>query len=327
MIDSYLYWKIAGGTVCIVCLAFLASGLVWGGISYFGAFLAGVAIVILCLYLIRLQNRTNRKVLFFFEAIRNRDAALQYPEMPDRFQNRLHQEMGRITARFRQQQKEMEEKQVYYESILSVLTHETRNLITPICSLSADLLKYQNDYTAEQISSSLEVIHSQSEEMLGFLDSYYRLTHLPEPDKKRVPVGLLFQKLSYLLNAEPASHRIQFKDPDHLILFADENLLVLALVNLLRNALQAIDGQADGRIVVEAGLSASKRPVIKVADNGPGISPELLSAIFTPFFSTKKEGSGIGLCIARRIMRLHGGDLTVYSVPRIITRFTLSFCS
>ena len=101
-------------------------------------------------------------------------------------------------------------------------------------------------------------------------------------------------------------------------------MIVLALINLIRNALQAIEGQADAIVSVEA-LEADGRVYITITDNGPGISPELLSAIFTPFFSTKSGGSGIGLSISHRIMRLHGGDLTVDSLPGVRTEFRMTF--
>ena len=105
--------------------------------------------------------------------------------------------------------------------------------------------------------------------------------------------------------AEAGSDRIRFSSAEALTVHADQNLIVLALINLIRNALQAIEGQADAIVSVEA-LEADGRVYITITDNGPGISPELLSAIFTPFFSTKSGGSGIGLSISHRIMRLHG---------------------
>lgn len=125
-----------------------------------------------------------------------------------------------------------------------------------------------------------------------------------------------------LLCAEAGSDRIRFSSTADLTVYADQNLIVLALINLIRNALQAIEGQADGIVSVEA-LEADGRVYITITDNGPGISPELLSAIFTPFFSTKSGGSGIGLSISHRIMRLHGGDLTVNSLPGVHTEFRM----
>jgi Signal transduction histidine kinase regulating C4-dicarboxylate transport system len=218
----------------------------------------------------------------------------------------------------------MEEKRFYYESILRVLTHEIRNSITPIRSLSADLLKYSDTYTPEQLREGLEVIHGQARNLSAFLDSYHRLTHLPEPERTEVSITSLFRKMERLLCAEPGSDRICFSSAAALTVHADQNLIVLALINLIRNALQAIEGQADGIVSVEA-LETDGRVYITITDNGPGISPELLSAIFTPFFSTKSGGSGIGLSISHRIMRLHGGDLTVDSLPGVRTEFRMTF--
>ena len=214
----------------------------------------------------------------------------------------------------------MEEKRLYYESILRVLTHEIRNSITPIRSLSADLLKYSDTYTPEQLREGLEVIHGQAKNLSAFLDSYHRLTHLPEPERTEVPITSLFRKMERLLCAEAGSDRIRFSSAEALTVHADQNLIVLALIN----ALQAIEGQADAIVSVEA-LEADGRVYITITDNGPGISPELLSAIFTPFFSTKSGGSGIGLSISHRIMRLHGGDLTVDSLPGVRTEFRMTF--
>ena len=156
------------------------------------------------------------------------------------------------------------------------------------------------------------------------MDSYHRLTHLPEPERTEVPITSLFRKMERLLCAEAGSDRIRFSSAEALTVHADQNLIVLALINLIRNALQAIEGQADAIVSVEA-LEADGRVYITITDNGPGISPELLSAIFTPFFSTKSGGSGIGLSISHRIMRLHVGDLTVDSLPGVRTEFRMTF--
>ena len=168
----------------------------------------------------------------------------------------------------------------------------------------------------------MEVIHGQAQNLSAFLDSYHRLTHLPEPERTEVSIIFLFRKMERLLCAEPGSDRICFSSAEALTVRVDQNLIVLALINLIRNALQAIEGQADGIVSVEA-LKTDGRVYITITDNGPGISPELLSAIFTPFFSTKSGGSGIGLSISHRIMRLHGGDLTVDSLPGVRTEFRM----
>lgn len=325
MVNQNLYLKIVGSVSLIVLLALLGSVLLITGISYFLSFLCLCVILLITLLLIRWINAINRKMAIFFGSVRAGDTTLRYPDKTgDPFIKDLYTEMNRIILLFNQNQKEMEEKRFYYESILRVLTHEIRNSITPIRSLSADLLKYSDTYTPEQLRENLEVIHEQAKNLSAFLDSYHRLTHLPDPERAEVPVASLFRKLERLLCSEPDSDRIHFVFAGALTIHADQNLIGLALINLIRNALQAIEGQADGIVSVEA-LEREGKVSITITDNGPGISPELLSAIFTPSFSTKSGGSGIGLSISHRIMRLHDGDLTVRSLPGVRTEFRMTF--
>ncbi len=325
MANRNSYLKIIGSVSLIVFLALLGSVLLITGVSYFLSFVCLCVILLITLLLIQWVNGTNRKIAIFFESVRDGDTALRYPDTTsDPFVKELYAEMNRIILLFNQSQSEMEEKRLYYESILRVLTHEIRNSITPIRSLSADLLKYSDTYTPEQTREGLEVIHGQARNLSAFLDAYLRLTHLPEPENAEVSITSLFRKMERLLRAEPGSDRIRFSSAEALTVCADQNLIVLALINLIRNALQAIEGQADGNVSVEA-LETDGRISITITDNGPGISPELLSAIFTPFFSTKSGGSGIGLSISHRIMRSHGGDLTVDSLLGVRTVFRMTF--
>ena len=106
----------------------------------------------------------------------------------------------------------------------------------------ADLLKYSDTYTPKQLREGLEVIHGQAQNLSAFLDSYHRLTHLPEPERTEVPITSLFQKMERLLCAEPGSDRIRFSSAEALTVRVDQNLIVLALINLIRNALQGDRG-------------------------------------------------------------------------------------
>lgn len=260
--------------------------------SYTLSFGCLVVILLITLFIIRLISDTNRRLTIFFGSLHSGDVTTHYPdEADDPLLRNLYGEMNRITRLFGNNRTEVEERRLYYESILRVLTHEIRNSITPIASLSADLL-----------------------------------THLPDPDRKTVCVQQLFTKLNRLLCAEPDSCRVQYLLTHDSCLQADPNLLVLALINLIRNALQAIADQPDGIVKVEMSGTAS-HPCITVTDNGPGIPPERLSAIFTPFFTTKTGGSGIGLSISERIMQLHGGRIRVSSTPNVQTTFVLEFSS
>src|SRR5690606_21431225 len=131
-----------------------------------------------------------------------------------------------------------------------------------------------------------------------------------------------------LMRPEMAARSIRFVvrvDPETLDLTADPNLIDQVLLNLVRNAMQAVEGTPSAEVRLEATIGPRGRVVIQVIDNGPGIVEEAMEKIFIPFFTTKKEGSGIGLSLSREIMRQHGGTLTAISRPGLRTVFTLRF--
>lgn len=325
MYSRKLYLKITGSVLLLLLLSLCGAWLLITEMSFTLAFGCLVFILLITLFLIRLTNDTNRRISIFFEALRQNDTTCYYPDASDDpFLHSLYGEMNRITSLFRESQKEVEEKELYYAGILQVLTHEIRNSITPITSLSADLLTHAGGDVAVEITDGLSVINSQARNLNTFLDSYHRLTHLPDPQRQSVDIASLFGKLNRLLCAEPGSDRITYHSPEAMRIAADPNLLTLALINLVRNALQVVAGLPEGQVLVEAS-TIDNHPRITITDNGPGIPPELLSAIFTPFFSTKKGGSGIGLSLSKRIMQLHGGQITVFSLPDVRTAFVLEF--
>jgi signal transduction histidine kinase len=111
---------------------------------------------------------------------------------------------------------------------------------------------------------------------------------------------------------------------DDLLAPLDLNLIEQVLINLIKNASEALEGTEKPAILIEAG-TITESSLISITDNGPGIEPELMDEIFVPFFSTKEEGSGIGLSLSRQIMRLHGGSISIQSSPGFSTTFTLTF--
>lgn len=175
MVNRSLYLKIIGIVSLIVFLALLGSVLLITGTSYFLSFVCLCIILLITLLLIRWMNGINRKIATFFESVRNGDTALRYPNKTnDPFVKDLYTEMNRIILLFSQNQSEMEEKRLYYESILRVLTHEIRNSITPIRSLSADLLKYSDIIYSEAITGRFGGYSWASAKfirLLGFLPS------------------------------------------------------------------------------------------------------------------------------------------------------------
>jgi two-component system nitrogen regulation sensor histidine kinase NtrY len=163
---------------------------------------------------------------------------------------------------------------------------------------------------------------------MTFVESYRKLTRIPEPEKKLFRVADLMSRVQILYNSLEKSDRINLSvtlnKPD-LEFFADQNLISQVLINLVKNALEANDNNKDGEIKIIASEGINNHYEICVIDNGPGISEENIDEIFVPFFTTKQNGSGIGLSISKQIMRVHGGNLKVRSVPDKETVFCLSF--
>jgi signal transduction histidine kinase len=151
---------------------------------------------------------------------------------------------------------------------------------------------------------------------------------VPEPVKKSFRVSDLMGRVKILYDSleksECSKLVVSVANPD-LEIFADQNLISQVLINLLKNALEANENNDEATIEITAVEGLNNHPEICVTDNGPGISPENLDEIFVPFFTTRQSGSGIGLSISRQIMKVHGGNLKVRSVPYKETVFCLSF--
>jgi nitrogen fixation/metabolism regulation signal transduction histidine kinase len=224
--------------------------------------------------------------------------------------------------------------------LIRVLMHEIMNSITPITSLSESL---SNIYSAggkpvlpEQINiktiattlQGLNVIKEQGKGLMSFVESYRKLTRVPEPEKKFFKVADLMSRVRILYDSLEKSDKsklsVSLLNPD-LEIFADQNLISQVLINLLKNALEANENNNNGKIRIVASGDFNNHPEICVIDNGPGISEENIDEIFVPFFTTRQNGSGIGLSISKQIMRVHGGNLKVRSVPDKETVFCLSF--
>jgi len=232
---------------------------------------------------------------------------------------------------------ELEAKELEsWVKLISVLTHEIMNTIAPITSLSETLLGYfrdsekllLNEKETANTSKGLEVINERAKGLMNFVESYRKLTRLPLPNKKNIGAGLLIEKIITLFNSDPANRNIEITfdiNPAGLEIIADEEQISQVLINLSKNSLEALNGQANGKIVFKASLGENGRPVVSVADNGPGITPDLAEKIFIPFFTTKESGSGIGLSLSRQIMQMHGGSLKVTSIPEKSTTFIMYF--
>ncbi len=204
--------------------------------------------------------------------------------------------------------------------LIRVLTHEIMNSITPITSLSETLILAAGDESSE-IRAGLETIRTTGKGLTAFVESYRRLTRLPAPKPTLIDLKPFLQRAVKLTRQEFPDTTIDLRvEPQDLILHADEHLIFQVMVNLLKNAVQS----GAGRIEVAAECRIGEQVTIRIADNGPGIPPDILPHIFIPFFTTKEQGSGIGLSLSRQIMRGHGGSLSVHSLPGK-TVFSLHF--
>ena len=194
-----------------------------------------------------------------------------------------------------------------------VLTHEIMNSITPITSLSDTLLAMNEDMPAD-VKEGLQVISSTGKGLISFVESYRKFTHVPTPQPSLFYLSTFAERVIQLAQCHCHSSNIEFKtdiQPDDLILFADENLVTQVVLNLLKNAIEAIGKQhSDGWIRIKAYCNQEENVIMEISNNGPLITPEEAEHIFIPFFTTKENGSGIGLSLSRQIMRVSGGTLS-----------------
>lgn len=221
---------------------------------------------------------------------------------------------------------ELDDKEIdSWIGLTRVLTHEIMNSVTPITSLSDTLLSLA-DTKDEEIRNGLQTISSTGKGLLSFVESYRRFTRIPVPEPSLFYIKAFIDRMVELAKHQNPDGNISFRtdiSPADLILYADENLISQVIINLLKNAIQAIGDQPDGCISIHACCNEAEEVIIEVKNNGPAIPPEVAEHIFIPFFTTKEGGSGIGLSISRQIMRLSGGSITL--LPGKETRFILKF--
>ena len=237
---------------------------------------------------------------------------------------------------------ELEEKEIdAWQKLIRVLTHEIMNSITPISSLASTINelikesynvspsnKTEDDETLTDICDAAQTIQKRSEGLLHFVDAYRNLTLIQKPNFQIFPIQELFNRAAKLIHTNLRDKNIKLElsiKPKTLELAADPELIEQALINLLLNALHAVEGRENAKIILLAKLDGRSRTTIQVKDNGSGIPKDDLDKVFIPFYSTKEGGSGIGLSLSRQIMRLHNGTISVQSEPGSETTITLRF--
>ena len=226
-----------------------------------------------------------------------------------------------------------------WQDLVRVLTHEIMNSITPVTSLAktaADLvddvaIKAGDDdglrEELQDLRDAVSIVARRSDSLMQFVHSYRQLTRLAPPEKKRVLVRDLFESVERLAIAESPGVEPALScevSPRELDVFADRDLLEPVLLNLLRNAWQAVDGLDAPQIRMSARLNRRGNVVLEISDNGPGVPDDIANRIFVPFFTTKEGGSGVGLALARQVMTAHGGFVRLLESDTG-ARFALTF--
>ena len=217
-----------------------------------------------------------------------------------------------------------------WQTVVRVMAHEVMNSLTPVSSLAAtarDLVREvlsqmppgdARTATLTDANDALETVARRSEGLLHFVQNHRRLTKPLVTQMQEAPIQRVFARIQRLLATDLAAHDIQLTtsvEPPTLELAADADLLDQALINLVRNAIEALSDVPAGRIELSARRHAGGRMVIAVADNGPGIATDQRDRIFVPFFTTKRQGSGVGLTLVRQIATAHGATVDVAQTP------------
>ena len=227
-----------------------------------------------------------------------------------------------------------------WQTVIRVMAHEVMNSLTPVSSLAAtarDLVggvieqmpaDDPRSLALKDASEALETVARRSQGLLHFVQNHRRLTKHLVTQIEVAPIQRIFARLRRLLANDLAARDIHLTTsvtPETLEVAADIELLDQALINLVRNAIEALRDTADGRIILSAQRDPDGRVAIAVADNGPGIAPDQREKIFVPFFTTKRQGSGVGLTLVRQIATAHGATVDVSETSRGGATFNLRF--
>jgi len=232
-------------------------------------------------------------------------------------------------------QKELES----WQKLIRVLAHEIMNSITPINTLSETMLKQNRQHEElvrqwqggsdyfDNMMDGLQLIRERGSGLIDFVQKYRDLSKLPTPNLTEINVSALLGGIKRLFEKDTEEKGIGFStnvSHDNLILNADRKLIEQVLINLVRNAIEALREIQDGeiRMIAEKYKDAVR---IRVVDNGPGIPESIIDQVFIPFYTTKEDGSGIGLSLSRQIMRLHQGTIDIQSIPSKETNIILNF--
>ena len=278
-----------------------------------------VAIVAAVIATIRTRRKDIKKVAYMMDALEDGELNFRFQD-----KNKFNRTLNRIRTIFEKQRQAHEQDS--WTKLIRVLTHEIMNTVSPIASLSDALSKSMDDegHSELDVKAGLDTISDSSKNLIKFVETYRQLSGVAKPLRKAVDLQeLMGQVLS--LNSEYTAScgavcTYRPEEPD-LMIYADEGQISQILINLIKNALQAGAGHID----ISARMGKDDEVILQVANDGEPIPVSAQEQIFVPFYTTKKEGSGIGLSLARQIMRQHNGTIDLLRSDVNQTVFQLIF--
>ena len=278
-----------------------------------------VAIVVAVITLLRTRHKDIKKVAYMMDA-------LEDGELNFRFQdnNKFNRTLNRIRTIFEKQRQAHEQDS--WTKLIRVLTHEIMNTVSPIASLSDAMAKSVDEHGHSEldIKAGLETISDSSKNLIGFVQTYRQLSGVAKPIRKALDLQELMDSVISLNRefaiASGATCTYRPEDAD-LMIYADEGQIAQILINLIKNALQAGARNID----ISARMGKNDEVIVRVANDGEPIPVSAQEQIFIPFYTTKKEGSGIGLSLSRQIMRNHNGSIELVKSTAQQTVFELRF--
>ena len=278
-----------------------------------------VAILVAVIATIRTRHRDIKKVAYMMDALEDGELNFRFQD-----KNKFNRTLNRIRTIFEKQRQAHEQDS--WTKLIRVLTHEIMNTVSPIASLSDALSKSmdENGHSELDVKAGLDTISDSSKNLIKFVETYRQLSGVARPVRKAIDLKELMAGV-IALNSEFAANCgaiCKYRpEEDDLMIYADEGQISQILINLIKNALQAGAKHID----ISARMGKDDEVIIDVANDGTPIPVSAQEQIFVPFFTTKKEGSGIGLSISRQIMRNHDGTISLLRSDVNQTVFELRF--
>ena len=278
-----------------------------------------VSIVVAVLATLRTRHKDIKKVAYMMDALEDGELNFRFQE-----KNKFNRTLNRIRTIFEKQRQAHEQDS--WTKLIRVLTHEIMNTVSPIASLSDAMAKSvdENGHSELDIKAGLETISDSSKNLIGFVQTYRQLSGVAKPIRKALDLRELMDSVIGLNSEFAASCGATCRyrpEEDDLMIYADEGQISQILINLIKNALQAGAKHID----ITAKMGRDDDVIVQVANDGEPIPVSAQEQIFIPFYTTKKEGSGIGLSISRQIIRNHNGTIELLRSDAQQTVFELRF--